>query len=65
MKRTIEVTTKSDRGEIRISATIDTKGYPLTRDETEAVRDQLADDLMQAAHRVRYMNVPLNRVRVR
>lgn len=65
MKRSIEIRTNDDRGSISISAVIDTKNYPLSRDEVERVRDQLADDLMRAVGNVPYMGVPLSRVKVR
>lgn len=63
MKRTIRITTDA----VTITATINTgaRGGPLTRDEVERARDELADALMHAASTVRYWPTPLNRVRVK
>lgn len=63
MKRTIEV----KAGAVTIKATIDSSavGALLTRSEVEAARDSLADALMDAAANVKYLHVPLNRVKVR
>ena len=60
MKRTIEVRTDS----LKIVATINTS-RSLTRNEVNTIRDELADDLMRVAANVRWVGVPLNKVRVR
>ena len=62
MKRTIEVRA----GDIRITATIDSKRHGLGRDEVEHVRDRLADRLLDAAAELPYsFRVPRHKVRVR
>lgn len=61
MKRRIEV----NAGNIRITATINSNGEHLTRDEVERVRDELADRLQAAAAALPYMGVSRNRVSVR
>jgi predicted NBD/HSP70 family sugar kinase len=61
MKRSIHV----DAGGIRITATINSGNHRLTRDEVEAARDELADQLMRVASQVRYFDTPLSRVKVK
>ena len=61
MKRNITV----HAGAVQITATINTKGAGLTRDEVELIRDDLADSLQSAASNLRWIGVPRNRVHVR
>lgn len=62
MKRKITVTAPG----VSITATIDpiAAAKILTRDETEYVRDVLADRLQEAAARLPYMGVARSRVEV-
>jgi len=61
MRRKIEVRA----GAVSITATIDSRGKFLAREEVDRVREQLADRLQDAAAGVLYIGVPRNRVVVR
>ena len=50
---------------VRIVATLTTNGYPLTRDEVETLRDELADTLQSAAANVRWLGTYRHKVLVR
>jgi hypothetical protein len=63
MKRTIRIASKGSPSVV-VTATIDSSGESLTRDEVESIRDRLADNLMGAlldlpysAHRISKMRV--------
>jgi hypothetical protein len=63
MKRVIRIASKGSPAVV-VTATIDSSGAYLTRDEVEKIRDRLADNLMEAllslpysAHRISKMKV--------
>ena len=60
MKRRVAVTTP----EVRIVATINTRGWLLTRDEVNRIGEQLADRLQEAASDLIYFKTARHKVRV-
>lgn len=65
MTRRVIVTVADDFVTLRLSARITTRTFAgLTKGETAAIREELADRLMRAASGLPYTNFPLNRVKV-
>ena len=60
MKRVIKVRTKH----VSIVATITKGSEPLTGDEMDVIRDEMADDLMKLAAGLRWFRAPLHSVKV-